>query len=109
MVEPPAAAFRRVLFHGALRPELATWLAADGIRPEPFREHAWTLASDELGLVLGGADLAPALAIPPPPGSARRPTASGCCSSATRSPGSTRSGRRALCSRSPRTLSSRIG
>jgi len=68
MVEPPAAAFRRVLFHGALRPELATWLAADGIRPESFREHTWTLAPDEVGLVLGGAELAPALAFPPPPG-----------------------------------------
>jgi HD-GYP domain-containing protein (c-di-GMP phosphodiesterase class II) len=61
-------AFRRVLFHGALRPELAVWLAADEIRAEPFREHAWTLANDEVGLVLGSASLSAALAHPPPPG-----------------------------------------
>jgi HD-GYP domain-containing protein (c-di-GMP phosphodiesterase class II) len=68
MAEPAAPAFRRVLFHGALRPELAVWLAADRIRAEPFREHEWSLAADEVGLVLGAPELAPALSHPPPPG-----------------------------------------
>ncbi|HEY2797133.1 MAG TPA: HD domain-containing phosphohydrolase [Thermoanaerobaculia bacterium] len=68
MAEPRAAAFRRVLLHGALRPELATWLAADEIRAEKFREDSWSLAADEVGLVLGGLELTSALALPPPPG-----------------------------------------
>ncbi len=68
MAEPPAAAFRRVLFHGDLRPELAAWLTANAIRAEPFGAHTWSLAADEVGLLLGGPDLAAALAFPPPPG-----------------------------------------
>jgi HD-GYP domain-containing protein (c-di-GMP phosphodiesterase class II) len=68
MAEPPATAFRRVLLHGAVRPELASWLGANAIRAERFHEDAWSLAPDEVGLVLGSPELAPALAIAPRPG-----------------------------------------
>jgi HD-GYP domain-containing protein (c-di-GMP phosphodiesterase class II) len=64
----PWEALRRVLFHGALRPEFASWLAANGIRAEPFRAHVWALAADEVGLVLGGSDVAADLVHPPPTG-----------------------------------------
>jgi HD-GYP domain-containing protein (c-di-GMP phosphodiesterase class II) len=68
MAEPPAAVFRRVLFHGPLDPELSGFLSAEGIRAVPFRADAWALAADEVGVVLGEGPLSAALAEPPPAG-----------------------------------------
>ncbi|MEP6995006.1 MAG: HD domain-containing phosphohydrolase [Acidobacteriota bacterium] len=66
MGDGSASAFRRVLFHGALPPDLAAELPALSIRAEPFRPDAWTLEADEVGLVLAGAELSGALAQAPP-------------------------------------------
>ena len=57
--------FRRVLFHGARAGEAVLLARELSASPRPFRADAWTLAEDEVGVVLADADLAGALAGPP--------------------------------------------
>jgi HD-GYP domain-containing protein (c-di-GMP phosphodiesterase class II) len=59
---------RRVLFHGTLPPELAAIGAEPGIEARAFRADAWSLGDDEVGVLLAGPALAPALAAPEPSG-----------------------------------------
>ena len=59
---------RRVLFHGPLPGDLALLAREPGIEAREFRADAWSLASDEVGIVLALEALSPALAQPPPAG-----------------------------------------
>ncbi len=61
--------FRRVLFHPGGLARLATSAVAaagEGVTLRPFRADAWSLAADEVGLLLADGSLLPALAEPPP-------------------------------------------
>ncbi len=59
---------RRVLFHGPLPGDLALLAREPGIEAREFRADAWSLAPDEVGIVLALEALSPALAQPPPAG-----------------------------------------
>ena len=58
--------FRRILFHGARAGEAVLLARELEAEPRAFRADAWRLGGDEVGVVLAGADLASALAGPPP-------------------------------------------
>ena len=59
---------RRVLFHGPLPGDLALLAREPGLEAREFRPDAWSLAPDEVGVLLALDALSPALAQPPPPG-----------------------------------------
>ena len=61
-------ALRRVLFHGSLPGDLALLAREPGIEAREFRADAWSLAPDEVGVLLALEALSPALAQPPPAG-----------------------------------------
>ena len=58
---------RRVLFHGSLPGDLALLAREPGVEAREFRADAWSLAPDEVGVLLALEALSPALVQPPPP------------------------------------------